>query len=161
VEDIVPTVVPIGEGGVIRACLLGGLGRSSNFLLFHLGLFTPLSLELSFVCCSQVHLVRVEGLLVAFDLSLGKFLCVVLTVVGEEGLRVGVADESVSAASLSRSLVTGWQGLDCYRNIEVRLLRGTYREFAARSTEWVRLFRGRPHHCILRIVCSAHASQCS
>jgi hypothetical protein len=117
VEDIVPTVVPVGEGSVIRACLLGGLGRSSNFLLFHLGLFTPLSLKLSFVCCSQVHLVRVddlalllkvEGLLVAFDFSLGKFLCVVLSVVGEEGLRVGVADESISAASLSRSLVTGW-----------------------------------------------------
>ena len=117
VEDIVPAVIPVGEGGVIRACLLGGLGRSRNFLLFHLGLFTLLSLVFSFVCCGHVHLVRVddlalllkvEGLLVAFDFSLGELICVVLTVVGEEGLRVGVADESVSTTSHSRSLVTSW-----------------------------------------------------
>jgi len=132
VEDIVPAVVPVRERGVIRACLLGGLGRSRNFLLFPLGLFTHLSLELSFVCCGQVHLVRVDdlalllevkGLLVALDFSLGELLCVVLTVVGEEGLRVGVANESVSTTSLPRTLVASWQGLDCYRKIYVRLFR--------------------------------------
>ena len=169
-EDIVPTVVPVGEGGVIRACLLGGLGRSSNFLLFPLGLFAPLSLELSFVSCGQVHLMRVddlalflevEGLLVAFDYSLGELFCVVLTVVGEEGLWVGVADEPVSATGLSRTLVASWQGLNCYRKIDVRLFGGTYRDFAARSTEWVGHIRGRLHHCIHRIVCFTRASQCS
>jgi len=130
VEDIVLAVIPVGEGSVIGAGLLDRLGRFHNFLLFHLGLFTSLSLELSFVCCRQVHLVRVddlalllevEGLLVAFDFGLGELLCVVLTVVGEEGLRVGVAHESVSATSLSRTLVASRKGMDCYRNINMRL----------------------------------------
>jgi len=113
-EDIVLSVIPVGERRVIRTGLLDGFRRLYYFRSFLSCLFTLLTSELRFVCSRHVHLVRVydpalfleiEGFFMALDFGLGKFFCKILAIVREESLRVRVSYKSVSATSLSCTLV--------------------------------------------------------
>ena len=89
-EDVVFAVIPVGEGGVIGAEALNGLGGLLEFLVLRRILQALLSSELRAVCRRHVHLVRVddlallfqvEGFLVVFDLGLGELVGIVLLVV--------------------------------------------------------------------------------
>ena len=124
VEDVILAVLPVGERCLVRTGLLDGLRCINDVLHFLLCLIAFLSSELGFVSGCHVHLVRVddlglllevEGLLVVFYLCCRQLAVVVLAVVGEEGLGVGVANESVRAAGLTCPLVPSWQSTDCYR----------------------------------------------
>ena len=109
-EDVILAVVPVRERGMVRACLLNGPFCVNYLGDAGLGPLTLITLVLCFICSFEVHLVRVddlglllkiEGGLVALDLRLCQLLSVVLTIVREERLGVGVADEAVCAASHS------------------------------------------------------------
>ena len=109
-EDVVLSVLPVGERCLVRARLLDGLRRLHNVCNLWLGSFPLLSSVLRFVRRLEVHLVRVydlgllleiEGRLVVLDLGLPQFAVIVLSVVREESLRVGVAHETIRATGLS------------------------------------------------------------
>lgn len=121
VEDVILAVLPVGERCLVRTGLLDGLRCINDVLHFLLCFITFLSSELGFVSGCHVHLVRVddlglllevEGLLVVFYLCCRQLAVVVLAVVGEEGLGVGVANESVRAAGLTCPLVPSWQSTE-------------------------------------------------
>lgn len=124
-EDVVLSVLPVGERCLVRARLLDGLRRLHNVCNLWLRSFSFLPFVLRFVRRLEVHLVRVddlglllkiEGRLVVLHLGLPQLAMIVLSVVREESLRVGVAHKTISATSLSRALVPRWQRLDCYNN---------------------------------------------
>lgn len=123
-EDVILSVVPVGEGGVVGARLLDGLGRLHNFTLLGLGALSFLAGVLGLVGRHKVHCVRIDdlgflfqvkGLLMALDFCLGKLAVVILTVVREQRFWVGVSDETISAASCTSTLIAGWQTRNCQK----------------------------------------------
>ena len=89
-EDVILAIVPIGERGMIRTCLLNGLLCVDNLSNAGLGTLALITLELGFICCCEVHPVRVddfglllkiEGFLVGLDFSLCQLLMVILAIV--------------------------------------------------------------------------------
>lgn len=89
-ENIVLSVIPVGERRVIRTGLLDGFRRLHNLRSFLRSLFTLLTSVLRFVCCRHVHLMRVddlalllevEGIFMALDFGLGEFFCKILAIV--------------------------------------------------------------------------------
>ena len=123
-EDVILAVVPVGEGGMVGACLLDGLRGLHNFTLLGLGALSFLASEPGLVRRDKVHGVRVddlgfflkvEGLLMALNLCLCKLAVVILTVVREQRFWVGVSDETISAASCTGTLITGWQTRNCHK----------------------------------------------
>lgn len=113
-EDIVLSVVPVGEGCAVRTRLLDWLGRFLDLFLFGGDGFAFITSVFGFVRGDEVHPVRVndlglflhiEGLFVALYVGLGQLIVVVLSVIGEQSLGVRVAHEAIGAASHSRTLV--------------------------------------------------------
>ena len=89
-EDIVFTVVPIMEGRMIRTGLLNWFGWFNDICFLWSSSLALLSPILRFVRRPQIHLVwindfafflKIEGLLMAFDISLSKLSIVVLSIV--------------------------------------------------------------------------------
>lgn len=89
-EDVVFAVIPVGEGGVVGAEAVDGLGGLFDFLVLRRILQALLTSEFRPVRRRHVHLVRVddlglllkvEGLFVVLDLGLGELVGIVLLVV--------------------------------------------------------------------------------
>ena len=89
---------------------MNGLFCVDHFLNAGLGSLALITLVLGFICCSEVHpvrvdnlglLLKVEGSLVALYLGLCQLSVIILTIVREERLWVGIADEAICAASHS------------------------------------------------------------
>ena len=89
-EDIILAVVPVGEGGVVRARLLNRARRLHDLIDFPLRLLALLPPKLAFVRRRQIHSVRVdnlalllqvERLLVRLHLRLRQLPVVVLPIV--------------------------------------------------------------------------------
>ena len=123
VEDVVLAIVPVGERGVVRASLLNRSRWLDNLIHLPRGSLTLLPAELGFICCREVHSVRVdnlafflqvERLLVWLDLSLGQLAVVVLAIVREECLGVRIFHESIGAAGHTSALIliSSWQRID-------------------------------------------------
>lgn len=119
-ENIVFAVIPVRERSMIAACLLDGLRRTHNLLVFLRRRLAFLTLEPLLVRSFKIHSVRVndlcfllqvEGLFVVLDVCLREFVVIVLFVVRIKRLRVGVAHESINASCLPRTLVTRRQSL--------------------------------------------------
>ena len=122
-EDIVLAVVPVGERGAVRAGLLNRSRRLNDLIHFPRGPLALLPAELSFVCCREVHPVRVnnlafllqiESLFVWLDFRLSQLAVVILAIVREECLGVRIFDESIGAAGHAGTLilVPSWQRID-------------------------------------------------
>ena len=58
---------------------------------------------------------KVESFFVALNFGLCKLAVVILTVVREQRFWVGVSDETISAASRTGTLITGWQTRNCHK----------------------------------------------
>ena len=122
-EDVIFTVVPVGERCMVRACLLNWFRRLNNFTLLWLSTFALLTSILGLVSRDQVHLVRVDDLaflleiecfLVALDLSLRELAMEILAIVREQRFWVWVANEAISASSGACTLVTRRKTRNCY-----------------------------------------------
>ena len=109
-EDVVLSVLPVGERRLVRACLLDRLRWFHNVCNLGLRSLALFSSVLGFVGGREVHpmrvndlglLLQIESRLVVLHLGLPQFVVIVLSVVREESLRVGVADKTISATSLS------------------------------------------------------------
>lgn len=144
-EDIVLTIVPVGERSMVGACLLDWLRGSHDFLVrnWHgLALITP---EFLFVGRLEFHgvwvddfglLLHVESLLVILDICLLQSVCVVLTIVGEESLWVGIADKTIDATGHSGTLVSGRQGFEWRILVDcVYLFHSNFAIFAVKLAE--------------------------
>ena len=95
---------------MVRTCLLNGLLCVDNLSNAGLGTLALITLVLGFICCCEVHPVRVDdfglllkikGILVGLDFSLCQLSMIILAIVRKERLGVGIADETICAASHS------------------------------------------------------------
>lgn len=120
-ENIFLSIVPIGEACHVRTHLNNWFGAFSGFLLIVKCWQTfPSSIS---VCCgrTEIHLVginnlclllKVEGLLVTLNLSFFGFVWIILFIVCEQ-LRVRITDKSISAASISNTIITSGEFRIC------------------------------------------------
>ena len=95
---------------MVRTCLLNGLLCVDNLSNAGLGTLALITLVLGFICCCEVHpvrvdnlglLLKVEGILVTLYFGLCQLSMIILTIVREERLWVGIADEAICATSHS------------------------------------------------------------
>ena len=115
-ENIVFSIVPVRETGVVTRGLRDGLGWFNDLIDFWCSSLALLSKELGLVCRGEVHIMRVnnlaffleiEGTLVVLHIGLRQLAVVVLLVVRVEALRVRVPDKPIDAARHSCALIAG------------------------------------------------------
>lgn len=115
-ENIVFTIVPVRERGMIAAGLLDWSTWAHDLLVFLWGRLTFLTLKSLLVSGLQIHGVgindfslffHVERLFVILDLCLRKFIGIILSVVGEKRLWIGVTHEAIDATCLPCTLIAG------------------------------------------------------
>lgn len=117
-ENVLLAVVPVGEAGHVGTHLHNWLGLINRWIFLRVLRVTFLASIRNIVCRLQVHIVRVDNLglflqiecfLMILNIGVRQFVEIVRSVVGEEHLRIGVLNESVSASSVACALVTDRQ----------------------------------------------------
>ena len=126
-EYVILSIVPVRVTCLVTGGLNDWFWWPNNLLMLWQVFDSLSSHKVCFVCCWQVHFVRVnnlcfllkiECLLVILNLSLCQLPMIVLSIVREKSLWVWISHESIGTSSHSSSGITCRQVLNCINKIQ-------------------------------------------